>query len=48
VPGALATERATNPFMRCGTQGVRAAVKVDGDDVAVLAAVRLAKDHFRA
>ncbi len=48
VPGALATERATNPFMRCGTQGVGAAVKVDGDDVAVLAAVRLAKDHFRA
>jgi hydroxyacylglutathione hydrolase len=48
VPGTLAEERATNPFLRCGEPGVRAAVKADGDDVAVLAAVRLAKDHFRA
>lgn len=48
VPGTLSTERATNPFLRCGEVGVRAAVKTDGSDVDVLAAVRLAKDHFRA
>ncbi len=48
VPGTLAHERVTNPFLRCAEPGIRAAVKADGDDVSTLAAVRLAKDHFRA
>ncbi len=48
VPGTLAHERRTNPFLRCHEPGVRAAAGVDGDDVAVLAAVRRMKDDFRA
>lgn len=48
VPGSLADERRTNPFLRCASAGIRKAVSVEGDDVAVLAAVRAAKDVFRA
>lgn len=48
VPGTLAEEKRTNPFLRCDEAGVRAAAGVEGDRVAVLAAVRRLKDHFKA
>ena len=48
VPGTLAEERATNPFLRANTPGVAAAVGLGaGDPVAVFAEVRRRKDVFR-
>lgn len=47
VPSTLATELATNPFLRCDQPEVQAAVGLEGaDPVEVFAAVRAAKDAF--
>lgn len=51
VPTTIALERATNPFVRCGTQGVataasRHAGKTLAEPVAVLAAIREWKNSF--
>jgi hydroxyacylglutathione hydrolase len=50
LPSTIALERATNPFLRCDTAGVRAAVREriapEADDVAVFAAIRAWKDSF--
>lgn len=45
VPGTIAEERATNPFLRSEEAGVRAFAKAISADE-VFAAVRAAKDHF--
>jgi hydroxyacylglutathione hydrolase len=48
VPATVAVERATNPFLRTHSAELRATLGIkDGDDVAVLAATRKAKDSFR-
>lgn len=49
VPARLATERATNPFLRVDVAAVRHAVGLDGRAAPadVFAAVRRAKDGFR-
>jgi hydroxyacylglutathione hydrolase len=48
VPGTLAEELATNPFLRADRPELAAAVGLPPDDpVAVFAAVRRAKDQFR-
>jgi hydroxyacylglutathione hydrolase len=48
VPGTLAEELATNPFLRADRPELAAAVGLPpGDPVAVFAAVRRAKDQFR-
>ena len=51
VPSNIALERATNPFLRPDSAGVRAALQAAGheardDDVAVFAALRSWKDNF--
>jgi hydroxyacylglutathione hydrolase len=47
IPGTMAEERATNPFMRADAKPVAAAVGLAGaDPVAVLAEVRKRKDSF--
>jgi hydroxyacylglutathione hydrolase len=47
IPGTMAEERATNPFMRADAKTVAAAVGLAGaDPVAVLAEVRKRKDSF--
>lgn len=46
VPGTIADELATNPFLRCGTGAVRARFP-GATEVEVFAAVRKAKDGFR-
>jgi hydroxyacylglutathione hydrolase len=50
VGSPLAEELATNPFMRCKSPEIRRSMKLDDDapDVDVLAALRRAKDSFRA
>ncbi|MBB1061080.1 hydroxyacylglutathione hydrolase [Marilutibacter spongiae] len=53
LPSKLADERRCNPFLRCGTPSVKAAVGAwlgtpAGDDVATLAALRRWKDGFVA
>lgn len=48
VPSDVATERATNPFLRVEEAGVQAAVGMSGaDPVEVFAEVRRRKDMFR-
>lgn len=46
VPGTMGRERALNPFLRCHTEALRKATRVEGDAVAVLAAVREARNKF--
>jgi hydroxyacylglutathione hydrolase len=47
IPGTMAEERATNPFLRADAKPVAAAVGLAGaDPVAVLAEVRKRKDSF--
>jgi hydroxyacylglutathione hydrolase len=50
LPSTIALELATNPFLRCDTEGVRAGARAriapDADDVAVFAAIRAWKDSF--
>ena len=47
VPSRLGEERATNPFLRCHIDTVKAGINLpDGTDVATFAAVRAAKDAF--
>ncbi len=47
VPGSLAVERATNPFLRADDTGVARSVGLEGaDPVAVFAEVRSRKDSF--
>ena len=50
VGSPLSEERDTNPFMRCKSPELRRSMKLDPDapDVDVLAALRRAKDTFRA
>lgn len=48
VPSDVATERATNPFLRAENAGVQAAVGMSGaDPVEVFAEIRRRKDMFR-
>lgn len=50
VPSSIGEERETNPFLRCDSSEIRASVSArlgsDADPVAVLRAVRAAKDAF--
>lgn len=50
VPSDIATEKATNPFLRCSQPAVRAhpelALSPGADDAAVFAAIRAWKDRF--
>lgn len=47
VPTDLATELKTNPFLRPGDAGIRAALGLQGaDDVSVFAEIRARKDQF--
>ncbi|HMI89491.1 MAG TPA: hydroxyacylglutathione hydrolase [Polyangiaceae bacterium] len=50
VGSPMAEELATNPFMRCQSDEIRRSMKLGPDtpDVEVLAALRRAKDSFRA
>jgi hydroxyacylglutathione hydrolase len=50
VGAPMAEELATNPFMRCKSPEIRRSMKLgdDAPDVEVLAALRRAKDSFRA
>jgi hydroxyacylglutathione hydrolase len=50
VGTAMSEELATNPFLRCHSREIRASMKLGSDapDVEVLAALRRAKDGFRA
>jgi hydroxyacylglutathione hydrolase len=50
VGSPMSEELATNPFMRCKSPEIRRSMKVgeDAPDVEVLAALRRAKDSFRA
>jgi len=51
VPTTLALEKATNPFLRPASEGLRATIGLTGpdvDDVAVFARTRVLKDSFRA
>ena len=47
VPTTLMLEKATNPFLRTGSAGLRASIGLDGDPVAVFARTRHLKDIFR-
>ncbi len=49
VPGTLADEQATNPFVRTASTEIRATLKIpiDADGATALAAIRKAKDEFR-
>jgi hydroxyacylglutathione hydrolase len=49
VPGTLARESATNPFLRAGSAEIRRTLGIaaDADDIAAFAAIRRAKDEFR-
>lgn len=47
VPSLLSEERATNPFLRCHVDTVKAGINLpNGTDVATFAAIRAAKDAF--
>ena len=48
VPTTLALERATNPFLRTGSEGLKRTIGIRGDDIAVFARTRELKDSFRA
>jgi hydroxyacylglutathione hydrolase len=45
VPGTIAVERATNPFLRASSEEIRA--RFPGDRVEAFAALRRSKDEFR-
>jgi hydroxyacylglutathione hydrolase len=49
VPGTVAREKATNPFLRPGSPEIRRTLGIapDADDVTAFAAIRKAKDEFR-
>jgi hydroxyacylglutathione hydrolase len=49
VPGTIANERATNPFLRVRSDEIRRVLGIapDADDVTAFAAIRRAKDEFR-
>jgi hydroxyacylglutathione hydrolase len=49
VPGTIATERATNPFLRVRSEEIRRTLGIakEADDVAAFATIRKAKDDFR-
>jgi hydroxyacylglutathione hydrolase len=49
VPGTLAREKATNPFLRARSDEIRRTLGIPAaaDDVAAFAAIRKAKDEFR-
>jgi hydroxyacylglutathione hydrolase len=49
VPGTLAQEKATNPFLRAGSAEIRRTLGIaeGADDVTAFAAIRKAKDGFR-
>lgn len=49
LPTAIAVERATNPFLRTHTPGVRSALDLgeEASDIEVFAELRRRKDHFR-
>ena len=46
VPGTLAEELATNPFLRADQAELQQAMGAPGDPVATFAAIRTAKDNF--
>jgi len=46
VPGTLADELATNPFLRADQPALQQAMGAPGDPVATFAAIRKAKDNF--
>jgi hydroxyacylglutathione hydrolase len=46
VPGTLADELATNPFLRADVPSLQQAMGAPGDPVATFAAIRKAKDNF--
>jgi hydroxyacylglutathione hydrolase len=47
VPSLMSEERATNPFLRADTPGLRAAMHLpDAPAAQVFAAIRAAKDKF--
>jgi hydroxyacylglutathione hydrolase len=46
VPGTLAEELATNPFLRADQAELQRAMGAPGDPVATFAAIRTAKDNF--
>ncbi len=46
VPGTMAEQRAVNPFLRCGDEGLRAALGVGGGEVEVFAALRARRDQW--
>ncbi len=46
VPGTMAEELATNPFLRADNPALQKSRDAPGDDVATFAAIRLAKDNF--
>jgi hydroxyacylglutathione hydrolase len=50
VPGTIANELATNPFLRSRQEEIRRTLGIakDADDVTAFAAIRRAKDEFRA
>jgi len=49
VPGTIASERATNPFLRVRSEEIRRTLGIvpNADDVTAFAAIRKAKDEFR-
>ena len=46
VPGTMAEELATNPFLRADNPSLQKSQNAPGDDVATFAAIRRAKDNF--
>ncbi len=50
VPGTIGNELATNPFLRVGQEEIRRTLGIPkgADDVTAFAAIRKAKDEFRA
>lgn len=46
VPGTMAEELATNPFLRADNPSLQKSQNAPGDAVATFAAIRLAKDNF--
>jgi len=46
VPGTMAEELATNPFLRADIPALQKSQNAPGDDVATFAAIRKAKDEF--
>lgn len=47
IPTSVALEKATNPFLRCGSDEIRANLRVKGEGhMAVFTAMRARRDHF--